>query len=69
MDKELKQDYEYVINKKRYHKFNYRKSRIKKLYPQEYDESLSEKELMDKIGIPRIYDCGKLRFLLTNNGG
>lgn len=65
LDKILRPDYYYFINNKRIHKFNFRKNAIKKKFPDLYDDSLSESENMKKIGIPKIYDCGKLRFKLT----
>ena len=61
-------DYQYIVNKTRVHKFNFRKKYIQKRFPDSYDNTLTEIENMNKIGIPRIYDCGKLRFLLQNNG-
>ena len=63
VDKKLKPDYKYVINNKREHKFNWRKAQIKKKLPEIYDESLTEKEMMELAGIPRIWDCGKLRLI------
>lgn len=57
-------DYQYVYNNIRVHKFNFRKSRIKKKFSDYYDDTKSESELMETIGIPKIYDCGKLRFSL-----
>lgn len=65
LDKILRPDYYYFINNKRIHKFNFRKKAIKKKFPDIYDDSLSESENMKNIGIPRIYDCGKIRFKLT----
>jgi hypothetical protein len=68
VDKFLYPDYQYILNKTRIHKFNFRKKYIQKKFPDIYDDTLTEIENMNKIGIPRIYDCGKLRFLLQNNG-
>lgn len=64
LDKTLLPDYEYVINGKRYHKFNFRHKGIKQKFPDKYDPLLTESENMDKIGIPKIYDCGKNRFII-----
>jgi hypothetical protein len=66
VDKILRPDYSYVIKNKRYHKFNFRHDRLQKLFPNKYDPSLSERENMEKIGIDRIYDCGKIRFVMKN---
>ena len=48
--------YWYVKNNKRFHRFNFRREHLKKF--KEYDESLSEKEIMKKAGFKRIWDCG-----------
>lgn len=66
LEKTLPPDYYYIINNRRVHKFNFRKSSIKKKFSDSYDETLSESENMDKIGILKVYDCGKIRFKLTN---
>lgn len=66
LDKIINPDYCYIINNKRVHKFNFRKASIKKKFPNLYNENLSESENMKNIGILKIYDCGKLRFKLTN---
>lgn len=63
-DEELKPDYQYFVNKKREHKFNYRLSQIKKKFPDSFNENETEFKNMDRIGIPRIYDCGKIRYRL-----
>lgn len=65
LDKILNPDYSYIINNKRIHKFNFRKSKIQQKFPDLYDENLSESENMKNIGISKIYDCGKLRFKLV----
>jgi len=44
----------------RIHKSCFRKSEIKKKFPEIYDESLTEFQMMDKTNYHRIYDCGKL---------
>lgn len=64
IDKILKPDYQYIINGKRIHKFNFRLKKIQKKFPDKYDETLTEIENMNKIGIPRIYDCGKIKFII-----
>lgn len=66
LDKKIKPDYEYVINGKRYHKFGFRhRSLIKKL--KNYDPTLSEHQNCLNNNIFRIYDCGKLKFVLKNS--
>lgn len=63
----LKPDYQYVYSNIRSHKFNFRKERIKVKFPNYYDKEKTESELMEEIGIPKIYDCGKLRFSVKNS--
>ena len=63
IDKEIPPDYKYVVNEERQHKFLWRKKHIKTKLPNIYDENLTEKEMMSLAGIPRIWDCGKLRLI------
>ena len=49
-------DYKYIVGDKRVHKSKYRKSKLK--------TTLTEKQATEKIGISRIYDCGKIKFEL-----
>lgn len=63
VDKEILPDYKYVIGNARQHKFLWRKSSIKTKLPEIYDKSLTEKEMMNLAGIPRVWDCGKLRLI------
>lgn len=64
-DKFLNPDYHYIVNNRRYHKFNFRKKLIKKKL-KFFDDSLTEHENMVKNNIFRIYDCGKIRFRFSN---
>lgn len=57
-------DYTYIRQKQRYHKSNFQKSKLAKMFPGE-DMSLSEKEITEKHNIYRIYDCGKTKWELT----
>lgn len=68
IDKILNPDYYYSPNaKSRVHKFNYRRKNLDKLL-RVFDPLLSEKENCNNNGILRIWDCGKIRFVLENNG-
>lgn len=58
----LPPDYMYVVKDERKHKFGFRKDSIKNKYPEIYDPTLTEKEMMSLAGIPRIWDCGKVRY-------
>jgi len=65
-DKILEPDYKYIVNKKRVHKFNFRHKGMKSKLPS-YDPNLSEWANMEKAGIRRIYDCGKVRYVFKSN--
>ena len=66
-DSYIKPDYHYVINGgfKRVHKFNLRKKQLLSQYGEKYalTENMTEKEMVDKIGIQRIYDCGLIKYM------
>lgn len=49
---------------KRIHRFSYRKSILKNM--KNYDENLTEQEIMKKEGFIWIYDCGNLKFIMKN---
>lgn len=59
---ELKPDYEYMYLEKRMHKFNFRKENFRKRNGLVFKEGLTEKQLAQLNGIPRIYDAGKLKW-------
>lgn len=50
--------------RKRLHRYSLSKNNIKKKYPNIYDGSLTEKELVKKLGYIRIWDCGQYVFEL-----
>lgn len=55
-------DYRYFHNGRRTHKRNFTKDSIKKKFPEIanlVDSGITEFQIMDMLGIPRIYDCGK----------
>lgn len=57
-------NYWYIQNNRRYHRFNYTKSRIVKLGGY---TNLTEEENMMHFGFDRIWDCGTLKYLLKIN--
>lgn len=61
----LRPDYRYLVNGERQHKFLWRKERIKIKLPDVYDPNLTEKQMMETAQIPRIWDCGKVRYEFT----
>jgi len=65
LEKNLKPNYMYVIGKKRFHKFSFRKSTFKNNAKLLYDEDLSESQLAVLNNIYRIWDCGKQKWKLT----
>lgn len=65
VDKELKPDCSYIVQHKRVHKFNYRKKRFKNDSDLKFKEGLSESELAKLNNIHKIWDCGKIRYVLN----
>ena len=56
-----KPSHTYYHNKKKVNRHSYRKSELKKLFPEYYDDNLSEFEIIDKIGsIKRVWNCGNI---------
>jgi hypothetical protein len=64
--KTIPPDYYYSPDgKHRRHKFNYRHSTLPNLIEQ-YDPNKTERENCDRAGLLRVWDCGKLKFDITN---
>jgi len=64
----IKPDYMYVMRERRFHKFGFRRKNIQKMFPDIYSEDKTEREMMVEANIPRIYDCGKIRFVYKKRG-
>ena len=58
-----KPNYWYIIDKKRKHRFSYRKD---KLIKEGYNEDWSEHKIMLNRNIYRIYDCGNMKWEFTS---
>ena len=62
----LKPDYTYfdksAHRSKRLHKFGFGKNAIKKRFPEIYDNSKTEWEMMQELRYDRIWDCGKFKY-------
>lgn len=58
-------DYFYVVGGKRKHRWNYRKDILKNTLPN-YDPSLTEYQNMVNHGFYRVWDCGTLKFSMTD---
>ena len=64
-DGEIAPDYSYLVGGRRVHKFNYRLNRFRTDPDLKFEPGLTEKELADLNGLPRIYDAGKVRWVLN----
>ena len=62
VDKVLPPDYTYLVNGERKHKFGFRLKRFRDDPNLLYKEGLSESQLAELNGIPRIWDTGKVRY-------
>lgn len=65
-DKMIRPDYSYFKKYIRYHKFNFRHKIICKKFT-EYNNELTEHQNCLNNSYYRIYDCGKIRFVLKKN--
>jgi len=63
-DKILAPDYKYLYHNELKHKFGFRLIRFKKDPELYYKQGLSESQLADLNNIPRIYDSGKIRYVV-----
>lgn len=62
----LKPDYRYFTGDgKRHHKFGFRKQILHRRYG--FPLSMTEKEMTEKLGYKRIWDCGLIRYVWKNN--
>ena len=64
-EKVIDLDYAYVIDGKRKHRWDFRKDRIKEKYPHIYDASKTEYQMMLEMGVDRIWDAGKIRYIIN----
>lgn len=62
----IKPDYMYVDGLKRVHKSSFAKNSIKKkkLFSDDYIDKHTEKELTEELGLCRIYDIGKIKYIM-----
>ena len=60
----IKPDYSYSKRKNRYHKFGFRLKRFKSDPNLLFKEGLTEKELAELNGYTRVWDAGKIRYVL-----
>lgn len=57
----LRPDYSYVKDRKRYHKFSFRKQILHKKY--NLPLTMTEKEMTEKLNCYRIWNCGLAKFV------
>ena len=55
---ESKPDYKYIVNKKRIHKSRYKKDNLNL----DDKTKVTESQIMNEKNLPKIYDCGKIKF-------
>lgn len=66
LDKIMPPNYYYTKNyKKRLTKYSFAKKNLKKRFPEIYSDIKSEWQIMKEAGYDIIWDCGKLRYILT----
>jgi hypothetical protein len=58
-------NYYYYKDGKVYHRFKFAKHNIKKLFPDQFDETLTEYQNMLNLGYDRVWDCGNLKFVIN----
>lgn len=63
VDSHLPPDYKYLYKGKLVHKFNFRHKFLKSKLPQ-YDPTLSETQNTMNHNIHRVWDCGKIRYIM-----
>ena len=63
----IKPDYKYVYNNETFHKSNFKKDKIKHKFKltEEYVNSKTERELMEEQGYVRLYDIGKIKYVMN----
>jgi very-short-patch-repair endonuclease len=66
LDHISKPSYSYTDGIRRHNRFQFRKQRLKELFPEYYDEKLTEFQIMDKTKYYRIWDCGNYVYKYIN---
>lgn len=67
LDSILAPDYSYYFKMRRYHKTRFRKKHLNKWFGNGYDNMLTEYANCTNNSAYRIWDCGKLRYILKNH--
>ena len=58
----VKPDYKYVIDGKRKHRWGFRKSLIEKRFPEVWEPTKTEYQMMLEAGVDRVWDCGYIKY-------
>ena len=61
---DIKPEYQYTYCGNRYLRYNFTKNKLKDKFPEIYHPEKTEREMMQEAGYKRIYDCGKIRYVL-----
>ena len=61
-------NYWYILSSRRYHRYSFRKQVLENRFPDIYDSSLTEFEMMDQTKYDRIWDCGNLVYEYKKEG-
>ena len=68
LDETIPPDYSYTFYSSgvayRFHKFGFGKKSISRKFPEVFDHGKTEWEMMQEKGFDRIWDCGKLRYVI-----
>ena len=56
-------DYFYIKKNKRFHKFNFRKKKLLKKYPNILNENMTETEMVKELGYDKIWNCGLIKYI------
>lgn len=65
LDNIEKPDYSYVKHSKRYHKFNFKKEKLKKM--KDFPENWTESQMMNSLGYHKLWNCGLIKYLWKNS--
>lgn len=64
LDKINPQEYHYIVENKRFHRWGFRKDALKEKFPEYYDKTQTEYQNILNIGYDRIWDSGTLKYIM-----
>jgi Zn ribbon nucleic-acid-binding protein len=69
VDAYIRPDYKYYNHMEHelglQHKFNFRKDKLARYYPDVYSDDKTEKQIMQELGYVRVWNCGLIRYKLV----